>query len=127
MSAPRTITHRRFGTDPRLTPTVRVEWWDWRNHHDWIGHKAPKKGAPPARRRQPPIKHAQDFLTREFAEQHIAKLRRQVPADELIIRVIDLTRKSAPSPPVQTLLLPGPWPLQRPGAPMPPFNDGEDQ
>jgi len=44
------------------------------------------------RPKKPPQRHAQDFLSREGADEFIAKLRREVPDDEL---------------------LPGHWALQR--------------
>jgi hypothetical protein len=86
----------------------RVLWWDWRNHHDWVGRRLLKG----AQVRPLPPRRTQDFLSREGAEKFIAKLRRQVPEGDLVVQLVSL-RQLLPPPP-RDALLPGPRPLQRP-------------
>jgi len=72
----------------------RVLWADFRGHHV-----------------KPPTRHMRAFLTRHLAENFVAELRRQIPADELAVQIVD-ARKPIQSKPIEQLL-PGDWPLQR--------------
>jgi hypothetical protein len=99
-----------------MEPEFRVHWWDWRGHHDWIGPKAPKRGTTTAyRRKAKPPEQTRDFLTRQGAEDFVAKQRRDIPEDELVVEIRSL--RDQPTEPVPVpLLLPGTWPYQRRGA-----------
>lgn len=90
----------------------RVLWSDYRGHHDWIGRQPVKRGGnyTSGRTRPPPVLH-NDFITREGAEDFVAKLRRDVPEDELLVQIVSL-EKPPPAPLDQ--LLPGEWPRQGP-------------
>jgi hypothetical protein len=99
--------------DNSYYPAWRVAWWDFTDAHDWIGRRASKRrGVHPPRRKAPPQRHAQDFLTREGAEAFVAKLRRQIPEGELVVQIISL-RNLLPFPPKDQLLSGCSWPLQR--------------
>jgi hypothetical protein len=99
--------------DPRYTAAWRVQWWDWRGHHDFVGRSPPRRGGNVRHARKPaPKRHAQDFLTRDGAAKFIRKLRREIPKDELIVQVVSL-RELLPLPPPNEFL-PGAWPLQEP-------------
>jgi hypothetical protein len=87
----------------------RVEFWDFRDHHDYVGRRLLDHRA---RRRPPPRKQVRDFVTREAATKFIATLQDEYGADEIAATIIDLTKRTAPSPRPQNQLLPGDWPLE---------------
>jgi hypothetical protein len=102
------------GQEPANYPAWRVLWCDWRGHHDWVGRGSVKRGGFFKKyRTKPPPRHAQDFLSREGAESFVAKLRREISEDDLVVQIVGL-RSLRPLPPVDQLL-PGSWPLQRRG------------
>jgi hypothetical protein len=97
--------------NPKLKPQWAVAWWDFTNAHDWLGRRPPKRGKL-VRNVTPPTAFRQHFLTGEYAEKHVAKLRRQL-GDELVFQIISLAPVPKPPQPTQQLL-PGSWPIQLP-------------
>jgi hypothetical protein len=93
----------------------QVIFFDFRNHHDWIG-RAPIKngGVLKKHRKKLPPKQKRDFYTREAAEQFVANLRHDIGADEVAATIIDLSAPP-PTPAPKDRLLPGDWPFQTRG------------
>jgi hypothetical protein len=102
-----------FPPTPKLHAAWRVIWADYTGKHDWIGPRTDRGKT--LRRKTPPVRQAQDFLSREGAEDFVQKLRRQIKADELVVQIVSL-RNLAPCPPEEQAL-PSSWPVQRRGDP----------
>jgi hypothetical protein len=99
-------------TIPKVEALWRVEWWDFTDHHDFVGRGARRYGH--SYKKPDPLKHAQDFYAREMAEAHVRKLRKQVPAGELLVRVIPVPKPRSLIV-IEQSLLPGEWPKRREG------------
>src|SRR4051794_3499675 len=89
-----------------------VRWWDFRNCHDWIGSAPVRSGGIKKSRKKPPEQQTRDFFGREAALEFVRRLRREIPADELLVQIVSLRRQLLPLSP-QDVLLPGDWPMKR--------------
>ena len=91
----------------------RVEYQDFRDYHDWVGPKRPKRGGKIKydRRKLPEIEH-RDFFSRAAADQYADMLRRDY-GGEIVCAIVDL--KQPPQNPAPLgVMRPGHWPLQAP-------------
>ena len=90
----------------------RLIFYDFRNHHDWIGRRPIKLGGVLTKHRKKlPPRQVRDFFTWEAAEQFIADLRHLAGKDEIAATIVD-TNGPKPLPPPLDPMLPGDWPLQ---------------
>jgi hypothetical protein len=90
----------------------RVDFWDFTDHHDWIGRGSVRRGATYKKlRAKPPKKQSREFFTRDAAEQFCANLRAD-HGDEIAATIVDQRKPLRTSVPPQNEFLPGDWPLQ---------------
>jgi hypothetical protein len=90
----------------------RVIFYDFRDHHDWIGRRPIKPGGVLTKHRKKlPRKQLRDFFTLEAAKQFIADLRHLAGEDEIAATIVDTNTPKPPPKPLDPML-PGDWPLQ---------------
>jgi hypothetical protein len=89
----------------------RVNFYDFRHHHDWVGPIQGKMGLPSMKRRKKaPPEQRREFRTREEAEWFVGSLRHDL-GDDLAAQIVDLSTPPPPPTP-RNQMLPGHWPRQ---------------